>query len=98
MRYFLSMAVFIPILGALVASAASATNLPMDGGRPAGASGVSATRFTGASATAQISVRIIASASIGSGLGPPAPGMVPRRAMVSAADGRPVPALVYDFE
>ena len=59
-----------------------------------------ATRFDGGvSATVTISARIIRhSARVGAGLAPPAPRMVPRRAMVSAADGRPVPALVYDFE
>ena len=46
-----------------------------------------------------VSARIVrASASVGAGLGPPAPGMVPRLTLVSAADGRAVPALVYDFE
>ena len=58
------------------------------------------TRFgQGASASATISARIIrASASVGHGLGPPAHAMVPRRTTLSAADGSPVAALVYDFE
>ena len=59
-----------------------------------------ASRFDGgASASFTVSARIIRqSASVGAGRGPPAPRMVPRAATVSAADGRAVPALVYDFE
>jgi len=59
-----------------------------------------ATRFEpGASATITVSARIVRqSARVGVGLGPPAPRMVPRQATVSAADGRAVPALVFDFE
>ena len=59
-----------------------------------------ARRFeAGTSATVTVSARIVRrSAIIGPGRGPPAPGMVPRETTVSAADGRAVPALVYDFE
>ncbi len=53
----------------------------------------------GASASATISARIIRGAArVGPGLGPPGHAMVPRRATLSAADGSPVAALVYDFE
>ena len=57
------------------------------------------TRFTGASASATVSARIIRSvARVGHDLGPPRSRMVPRTARVIAADGRPVAALIYDFE
>lgn len=52
----------------------------------------------GASATATISARIVSSsARVGAGLPPPA-NLVARAATVTAADGRAVPALIYDFE
>jgi hypothetical protein len=59
-----------------------------------------ATRFAGgATATATVTARIIRqSASVGGGRGPPAPLMAARATSVTAADGRVVPALVYDFE
>jgi hypothetical protein len=53
----------------------------------------------GASAIATVSVRILhAAAAVGEGRGAPGLLMVPCRTTVSAADGSPVPALVYDFE
>jgi hypothetical protein len=91
------MAWIIPALAALLVTAANAT--------PAAAAQRSDLRSpamragTGASASATVSARIIrASARVGRGLGPPAPAMTPRRATVTAADGRAVAALVYDFE
>ena len=102
MRYFARMGRRVSLCAALLGLLSLATVSPaappaalrlVDSASPA-------TRFEGgASATATISARIVRhSARVGRGLGPPAPGMVPRRAMVSAADGRLVPALVYDFE
>ena len=53
----------------------------------------------GSSATATVSARIISgSARIGAGFAPPLARMAPRPTTLSAADGRPVAALVYDFE
>jgi hypothetical protein len=58
-----------------------------------------ARKFGGASAMVGITARIIhTSAEVGAGRRPPARFMVPRRTTVSAADGRPVAAFVYDFE
>ena len=52
----------------------------------------------GAVASATITVRIIAS-SVRLGAGqPPLPDRTPRSATIAAADGSPVPALIYDFE
>jgi hypothetical protein len=103
MRYFglmgIRVASYAALMGllAITATAASAAQAPPQ----PGADSISpARRFDGgASATVTVSARIIRrSASVGAGLGPPAPRMVPRTATVSAADGRAVPALVYDFE
>jgi hypothetical protein len=87
----LLMAVTAP---ATTAASATAATLRHDAPRPV------TMRFgQGASASATISARIIrASARVGHGLGPPAHAMVPRRATLSAADGSPIAALVYDFE
>ena len=53
----------------------------------------------GSSASATVSARIVrTSARIGASFAPPLPRMTPRTTTVSAADGRPVAALVYDFE
>ncbi|MDQ3074902.1 MAG: hypothetical protein M3Q88_04735 [Pseudomonadota bacterium] len=64
------------------------------------ASPASAVRFdSGAALSVTVRARIIrASAIIGADHGPPAPRMIPRRTTIIAADGRAVPALVYDFE
>ena len=97
------MGIHVPSLAALLgllsitATAAAATPLSAQGGTD---STSPATRFEGgASASVTVSARIIRqSASIGASLAPPAPGMAPRETTVSAADGRAVPALVYDFQ
>ena len=90
------MAWIVPALATLLMAAATpaaAATLRSDLRSPATRVG------QGASASATVSARIVrASARIGHGLGPPAPAMTPRRATVTAADGRAVPALVYDFE
>ncbi len=53
----------------------------------------------GATAIASVSVRIISNpATVGHGRGPPLPHMIPRVAIISAADNSPVAALIYDFE
>ena len=58
-----------------------------------------ATRFDGGSASVMVSARIVRdSASIGARFGRPHPRMTPRPATLTAADGRPRPALIYDFE
>ena len=78
------MALLAPALASLIASSVPAAD---------------AVRFDPAAATVTVSARIIASsARVGAGLAPPRPRMVPRRATVSAADGQPVAALIYDFE
>ena len=103
MRYFAAMGIRVPLaavmLGLLPATALAAPATPPAAQRAANTI-VSAVRFAnGASATALVSARIIRqSARIGAGFAPPGPRMVPRTATVTAADGRPVPALVYDFE
>ena len=102
MCYFLAMGMRVPALAALVGwVSATATAAPALSPAQRGADSISpATRFEGgASASFTISARIVRqSARVGASLGPPAPRMVPRSATVSAADGRLVPALVYDFE
>ena len=103
MRYFGRMGIRVPLCAALLgllslpAAALSAAPAAV----PRGADSISpARRFAGgASASFTVSARIVrGSARVGTGRAPPAPGMVPRMATVSAADGRAVPALVYDFE
>jgi hypothetical protein len=87
------------LLGLLSTTATAAPAAPPAAQR--GADSMSpATRFDGgASASFPVSARIIRqSASVGAGRGPPAPLMVARATSVTAADGRVVPALVYDFE
>jgi len=87
MVYLPAMAILVPTLAALIAS------FP-------GGSGSPVVRHVGGPAV-EVTVRariIRISASVGAGLAPPRPLMVPRRTTVSAADGRRVPALVYDFE
>jgi len=103
MRYFRRMGIRVPpcaaLLGLLSLSAAAVSAAPVVA--PRSADSISpARRFVGgASATVVVSARIVrGSASVGTGLAPPAPGMVPRIASVSAADGRAVPALIFDFE
>ena len=84
MRYFAFMVMLVSALMAMAAVATAPTP---------------ARRFAGASATVTVSARLIRGpARVGPGLGPPLPRMAPRQTMVSAADGRPVAALVYDFE
>ena len=85
MRYLVLMGMLVPVLAMMAVSAASAS--------PATRAG------SGPSVTFTVSARIIgASASVGAGHAPPLARMVPRRTTVSAADGRPVRALIYDFE
>ena len=103
MCYFPAMGMRVPPLAALLGLlSTTATAVPAGQSlAQGGAYAVSpALRFEeGASATVTVSARIVRqSARVGAGLGPPAPRMVPREATVSAADGRAVPALVYDFE
>jgi hypothetical protein len=95
-RIFPALAALLVAVTAPVTAAApfAATTLRSEASRSM------STRFGGgASASATISARIIRGAArVGPGLGPPAHAMVPRRATLSAADGSPVAALVYDFE
>ena len=64
-----------------------------------GRSGAAAVRYDwGSSTQFAARARIMRSASVGAGLAPPRPRLVPRRTTVSASDGRPVAALVYDLE
>ena len=97
MRYFQVMEMLVPSLAALIAVSATAAPAP---GSFAGASASTAIRHqSGASLEFTVSARIIrAWASIGAGFAPPASRMVPRRTTITAADGRLVAALVYDFE
>ena len=85
MRYRAAMIMLVPALAAMVAMSAA----------PAPARRYDAA----ASATATVSARIITgSARIGARFAPPMERMAPRHTTLSAADGRPVAALVYDFE
>ena len=100
MRYVAFMGMMFPVTAALLVVASPAvgravTVAASDGGAPA-----SALRFAdGASASVTVSARIVRAAAIVGGDGaPPAPGMIARQATVTAADGRAVPALIYDFE
>ena len=92
MRYFRVMEMLAPSLAALIAVSAASP--------PAGAARSTVIRHQpGASLNFAVSARIIrSSARIGHGFAPPSPRMLPRRTTVTAADGRPVAALVYDFE
>ena len=93
MRYFASMGTLLTLTAAVMMTATPAA-------QGIGASPSPALRYEGgASVSVTVSARIVRhSARIGADLGPPAAHMVPRRTFVSAADGRAVPALVYDFE
>ena len=84
----------IPILAAMIAFSASAAPAAERAYGP-----VSLVRFEkGGLVEVTVRARIIrAVARVGAGLAPPA-YMIARRTTVSAADGRLVPALVYDFE
>ena len=88
-------------LGAFVLSAPPAALRPARGLAVAtqAASPVARRSIGGATATAAISARIISSsARVGHNLPPPTSAMAPRAATVTAADGSPVAALIYDFE
>ena len=103
MRYFAAMGIRVPLAAAMVgllpATALSAPTTPPAAQRVTDSAAPGLRFASGASATALVSARIIGqSARIGAGFAPPGPRMVPRTATVTAADGRPVPALVYDFE
>ena len=92
-RYPVAMAMFVSTLSLL---AAAATAPPL--GAPV-AQRSPTVRAEGGAVSFTVSARIVsASASIGAAFGPPGPCMVARRTTVSAADGRLVAALVYDFE
>ena len=95
MRYFVVMAILVPTLTILAAAL-----VPTPAAKGSAAPPSPAMRIEGGpSATVTVSARIIsASARIGPSYGPPAPRMLARRTSVSAADGRAVAALVYDFE
>ena len=93
MRYSLAMAMLVPTLAILAAT----LTVPA----PSGSAGQRSptVRGDGVTASFTVSARIVsASARVGAAFGPPAPRMVARRSTVSAADGRAVPALIYDFE
>ena len=95
MRYFESMDLLVPTLAALIASSAAPAPTTAHARHP----GTSQRYDRGSSSRFTVRARIIrATARVGDGLAPPHPRMVPRRTTVSAADGRPVAALVYDFE
>ncbi|MGI8931418.1 MAG: hypothetical protein ACR2FK_03425 [Sphingomicrobium sp.] len=84
----------ISLVAALIAVSASPATAAV---RAASAS--SAVRFdTRASAQATVGGRIINSLARGGADQPPPANMTARNTTVSAADGRLVPALVYDFE
>ena len=87
MGYYTVMAALILPLAMIAAAAAAPAVAP------------SARRSISGEASFTATVRIITqSARIGRDLPPPQPNMVARRATVTAADGRAVPALIYDFE
>ena len=100
MRYFAAMGLFVPTLAMLIAVLpASAAAAAQASGRARESSSPAVRYDTGSSAHVIVRARIIrASASVGAGLAPPMPRMVPRHTTISAADGRRVAALVYDFE
>lgn len=95
MRYPTAMALLMTFLVAMAAVPAAAGQDDRAAAAPA-----PALRYTdGASATATVSARIIsAPARVGAGFGPPMARMEARRTFVSAADGRAVAAVIYDFE
>ena len=93
------MAWVFPALAALLTATATATPAAAAALRSEAAGSPVTRTGPGGSARLTVVARIIrASARVGQGLGPPAPAMVPRRATVTAADGRLVDAFVYDFE
>ena len=93
MGYYHAMAALILPLALIAAAAAAAA--PMTASDAAG----SARRSPAGEASFAASVRIIANpARIGRDYPAPQPNMAARRATVTAADGRAVPALIYDFE
>ena len=86
------MVIIVPALVALAALSTTGTR---------GAPAPSPTLRYDAGATASVTVRariVRASARVGPNFAAPLSRMAPRRTTVSAADGRPVAALVYDFE
>jgi len=95
MRYFAAMAMLIPTMAMIALSSAAA-----QGTERVERSVSPAMRFAqGPSVEVTIRARIIRSAArVGAGFAPAEARMVPRRTTVSAADGRLVPSLVYDFE
>jgi hypothetical protein len=87
------MAVLILPLMMIAAAATAAAPIVVPGASQ------SARRSPAGEASFTVSARIIAqSARIGRDYPAPQPNMVARRATITAADGRAVPALVYDFE
>jgi hypothetical protein len=85
-------ALFLPL--AMLAAAATAA-APIT----APSAPQSARQSPAGEASFTVSARIIANpARIGRDYPPPRPNMVARRATTTAADGREVPALIYDFE
>lgn len=97
MRYPTAMALLMTFLVAVAVAAVPAAAGQDD---RAAAAPAPALRYTdGASASATVSARIIsAPARVGAGFGPPMARMEARRTFVSAADGRAVAAIIYDFE
>lgn len=95
MRYPTAMALLMTFLVAMAAVPAAAGQDDRAAAAP-----TPALRYTdGASASATVSARIIsAPARVGAGFGPPMARMEARRTFVSAADGRAVAAVIYDFE
>ncbi len=97
------MGIVIPLAAALLATASSAPAPPawgLSGSRPPLPEQMRGgpSRFDNITVVT-VRARIVRdSASIGPGRGPPARGMLPRQASITAADGRVTPALIYDFE
>lgn len=90
--YHVMAALILPL--AMIAAAATAAAPITAPGAPE-----SARRSLAGEASFTASVRIIAnSARIGRDYPAPLPNMVAKRAAVTAADGRVLPALIYDFE
>lgn len=101
-RYFTIMSRFVILSTVIIACLGSSATIAAAAGRDPdrfvlGAS--PAQRLGGTAATAFVTARIVrASASVGRDYGPPAPRMKPRQTSVTAADGRTVATVVYDFE
>ena len=98
MGYFDSMDMLIPSLAALIAAFVAPAAAAARSAEIAGPPRSPVMRYdNGSAVTVTVSARIIHdSAQAGAGHAPPR--MVPRRTTVSAADGSPAAALVYDFE